>query len=172
MDLRTAISLLKTPTAQLAVNGGSQHPDKRKEGGHGPTLADEIEHLLPTPTAKSYGYNQSVSPGAAIRPSLNTLGSADPDRWGDYAQAIARQEEAFGIPAPDPTGPHGRGGAQKLSGKFTEWMMALDPGWITDVPGITNNDAIRMCGNGVVWRQAEAALRVLVIRSGVLAVAA
>lgn len=43
--------LLKTPTSQLAVNGGSQHPDKRKAGGHGPTLADEVEHLLPTPDA-------------------------------------------------------------------------------------------------------------------------
>lgn len=43
------IPLLKTPTSQLAVNGGSQHPDKRKAGGHGPTLADEVEHLLPTP---------------------------------------------------------------------------------------------------------------------------
>jgi hypothetical protein len=41
--------LLRTPTAQLAVNGGSQHPDKRKAGGHGPTLADEVEYLLPTP---------------------------------------------------------------------------------------------------------------------------
>jgi DNA (cytosine-5)-methyltransferase 1 len=44
-----ALRLLKTPTSQLAENGGSQHPDKRKEGGHGPTLADEVEHLLPTP---------------------------------------------------------------------------------------------------------------------------
>jgi DNA (cytosine-5)-methyltransferase 1 len=42
--------LLRTPTAQLAINGGSQHPDKRKAGGHGPTLADEIEYLLPTPS--------------------------------------------------------------------------------------------------------------------------
>src|SRR6185312_5944032 len=33
--------LLKTPTAQLGVNGGPQHPDKRKAGGHGPTLEDE-----------------------------------------------------------------------------------------------------------------------------------
>lgn len=40
-------ALLRTPTAQLAVNGGSQHPDKRRAGGHGPTLADEVEHLLP-----------------------------------------------------------------------------------------------------------------------------
>jgi hypothetical protein len=38
--------LFKTPTSQLAANGGSQHPDKRKAGGHGPTLADEVEHLL------------------------------------------------------------------------------------------------------------------------------
>lgn len=37
--------------ANLGSNGGSQHPPKRKAGGHGPTLADEIEHLLPTPTA-------------------------------------------------------------------------------------------------------------------------
>ena len=61
-ELRTiapASLLLRTPTAQLATNGGSQHPDKRKAGGHGPTLADEVEHLLPTPTARDYkGANQ------------------------------------------------------------------------------------------------------------------
>ena len=44
-------ALLRTPTAQLAVNGGSQHPDRRRAGGHGPTLADEVEHLLPIPDA-------------------------------------------------------------------------------------------------------------------------
>ncbi|MEW2403480.1 hypothetical protein [Streptomyces sp. NPDC046862] len=44
--------LLKTPTSNLGSNGGSQHPDKRKQGGHGPNLADEVEHLLlPTPKA-------------------------------------------------------------------------------------------------------------------------
>ena len=47
--------LLKTPTAQLAVNGGSQPPEKRKAGGHGPTLADQVEHeLLPTPSARDW----------------------------------------------------------------------------------------------------------------------
>ncbi len=51
----TAGNLLRTPTAQLAVNGGSQHPDKRKAGGHGPTLADEVEHLLPTPAVNDMG---------------------------------------------------------------------------------------------------------------------
>lgn len=51
-------SLLKTPTAQLASNGGSQHPDTRQAGGHGATLADEIEHLLPTPMASMNGASQ------------------------------------------------------------------------------------------------------------------
>ena len=43
--------LLKTPTSNLGKNGGSQHPAKRQAGGHGPNLADEVEWLLPTPTA-------------------------------------------------------------------------------------------------------------------------
>lgn len=71
------LPLLKTPTAQLAVNGGSQHPDKRKQGGHGPTLADEIEHLLPTPRATDGtkggtkgGPNQRGSRGDLMLPSV------------------------------------------------------------------------------------------------------
>jgi len=49
-SLTKDLLLLKTPTAQLAVNGGSQDPEKRRAGGHGPTLADQVEHeLLPTP---------------------------------------------------------------------------------------------------------------------------
>lgn len=59
--------LLKTPTAQLAVNGGSQHPDKRKAGGHGPTLADEVEHLLPTPTASNPNDGESLESFEARR---------------------------------------------------------------------------------------------------------
>ena len=59
--------LLKTPTSQLAVNGGSQHPDKRKAGGHGPTLADEVEHLLPTPAAMNPNDGESVETWEARR---------------------------------------------------------------------------------------------------------
>jgi hypothetical protein len=70
-DLGPAIgALLRTPTAQLAVNGGSQHPDKRRAGGHGPTLADEVEHLLPTPRpqAKGGGGSPEAEDGG-LRPS-------------------------------------------------------------------------------------------------------
>lgn len=38
-------NLLPTPTANLAVNGGTQHPVKRRAGGHQPSIADVIEHL-------------------------------------------------------------------------------------------------------------------------------
>ncbi|WP_369375843.1 hypothetical protein AB1046_15090 [Promicromonospora sp. Populi] len=43
--LRALPLLLATPTAQLATNGGSQEPAKRRRGGHQPTLADQMEHL-------------------------------------------------------------------------------------------------------------------------------
>ena len=69
-------SLLVTPTANLGVNGGSQHPAKRKAGGHGPTLADQVEHLLPTPRATDGtkgGPNQRGSSGDLMLPSAVML---------------------------------------------------------------------------------------------------
>lgn len=35
--------------------------------------------------------------------------------------------------------------------------MGLEPGWITDVPGITRNEALKAAGNGVCPPQCEAA---------------
>lgn len=96
-------SLLKTPTAQLAVNGGSQHPDRQREGGHGPTPADEVEHLLPTPRATDGtkgGPNQRGSSGDLMLPSavmllptpaVNDMGEGktveDWDAWTQKMQA-------------------------------------------------------------------------------------
>ena len=37
--------LLPTPSASVGVNGGSQHPDKHRAGGHSVQLHDVIEHL-------------------------------------------------------------------------------------------------------------------------------
>ena len=68
-SLTKDLLLLKTPTAQLAVNGGSQHPDKRREGGHGPTLADQVEcELLPTSAARDWKSGQSNLIGTNARP--------------------------------------------------------------------------------------------------------
>lgn len=38
-------SLLPTPSASLASNGGSQHPHERRSGGHSAQLHDVVEHL-------------------------------------------------------------------------------------------------------------------------------
>ena len=87
--------------------------------------------------------------------------AVQPDRWGQYADAITRWEHVSGRPAPEPTEPTGRGGAPRLSPAFTEWLMGLPAGWITDVPGITRNEALKLCGNGVVPQQAVAAFSYL-----------
>jgi hypothetical protein len=36
---------LRTPNAYDGERGGTQHPQKRLEGGHQPSLADQIEYL-------------------------------------------------------------------------------------------------------------------------------
>lgn len=76
--------LLKTPTSQLAVNGGSQHPDKRKAGGHGPTLADEVEHLLPTPTVEASARCRTAN-RRAPKATTSTTGSTLLDVFWDGA---------------------------------------------------------------------------------------
>lgn len=52
--------------------------------------------MLPTPTATPYGNNQSDSPGAAVRPSLNSLAKMLPtpraeDGKGSMTAPAARQ---------------------------------------------------------------------------------
>lgn len=79
--------------------------------------------------------------------------------WREYAPAVARWERVTGRLAPPPAEPGPRGGRPRLSPAFPEWMMGLPAGWITDTPGVTRTDALRLCGNGVVPLQAAAALR-------------
>ena len=60
--------------------------------------------------------------------------------------------------APSPTELTAKG-KHRLSAAFAEWLMGVDPGWITDVPGISRNDQLKAAGNGVVPAQCAAALR-------------
>ena len=123
--------------------------------GHGASLAIEAQRLLPTPRTENNENRQSEGYGGKDGNFHGLL--TGQSSWGDYASAIARWE-AITRPAPAPTevGPKG---SPRLSPRFTEWMMGLPDGWITDVPGITRNEALKACGNGVVPQQAEAALR-------------
>lgn len=73
-DLSEAVTtLLKTPTRQLGVNGGSQDPAKRKAGGHGPTLDDEVSHLLPTVMSKDSGSSPESFLERKGRPTVTSL---------------------------------------------------------------------------------------------------
>lgn len=126
--------LFKTPTANLGRNGSAQSPDKRRAGGHGPTLDDEVTYLLTEPSVTQ--------------------------DWGCFEPAIRQHERLTGRPAPLPTETGPRGG-RRLSAPFAEWLMGLPDGWVTGVPGLTRSQQLQAIGNGVVPQQAEAAFRYL-----------
>lgn len=128
--------------------------------GHGKSLAIEAQRLLPTPGAVDGvgGPKRLREDGrteADHGPALRDLAAAD--RWGDYAGAIGRWEHALGREAPEPTQPSSKGTPQ-LAPAFVEWMMGLPAGWVTGVPGLSRNEALKALGNGVVPQQAASAL--------------
>jgi len=114
------------------------------------------EVLLPTTrTSMANGASKSELEAGNPKRRLETV-----TNWGKFEPAIRRWEEVLGRPAPAPTKPDGKDGAHRLSSAFTEWMMGVPEGWITDC-GLSRNDELKACGNGVVPQQAELALRVL-----------
>ncbi|MFJ8334599.1 DNA cytosine methyltransferase [Streptomyces sp. NPDC094437] len=82
--------------------------------------------------------------------------------WGVYRGAVERWEQLT-RPAPRAVDDRGR-----LDPPFVEWMHGLDEGHVTGVPGLGRNAQLRALGNGVVVRQADAALRLLLDRAGLL----
>lgn len=83
--------------------------------------------------------------------------------WGRYRDAVERWERVLGRPAPMPSRPN-KNGTPKLSPDFDEWLMGLPAGWVSEVPGISWNDMLKLCGNGVVPQQAIHAMRVMATR--------
>ncbi len=136
-DLTPTGPWLKTPTSNLGGSGAAQHPDKRKAGGHGPTLDDEAVYLLPYASGED-GADLSESPSGW---------------WGDYLPAIRRWEALTGQAAPRPTEVGPRGG-RRLAAPFAEWLMGLPHGFVTEVEGLSRSQQLKILGNGVVWQQA------------------
>lgn len=163
--LNEVVLLFKTPTANLGKNGASQHPDKRKAGGHGPTLDDEVSHLLPTPTASDGKGGPGVSPNRTGGMNLRTAVTTLPEfglvqDWAEYEPAIRRQEYLSGREAPIPTELGPRGG-RRLAARFAEWLMWIPAGHVTDVPDLTRAEQLERIGNGVVPIQAYTAFQYL-----------
>ena len=123
------------------------------------------EVLLPTTrTSMANGPTQKEIALGNPKTRIETEVMLGETSWGKFEPAIRRWEQTLGRPAPLPTNPDGKDGAHRLSSKFTEWMMGLPEGWVTGV-GLTRNEELKACGNGVVPQQAELALRLLLANS-------
>ncbi|QYC53889.1 methyltransferase [Mycobacterium phage Leperchaun] len=152
-------------TGTQPSDGSGDHRREQPAGdsdGHQNTLPGTVRDLLPTPSA-SDGTGGGQHPDRREGHSRQLCDYALLDgtsRWGKYAAAIARWEAVAG-PAPSPTEPN-KNGNPRLTAAFPEWMMGWPAGWVTAVPGISRNDALRICGNGVCPQQAYAALQILV----------
>lgn len=170
------VNTLPTPTVvDLGGNKTVEEWDewtarmKEKHGngnGHGASLNIEALRTLPTPQvddSKNTGHNETRRPTLASE--TYKLGNVERS-WGKFEPAIRRWEAILGRPAPEPTKPDGKDGAHRLSSKFTEWMMGLPEGWITDA-GLKRNDELKACGNGVVPQQAKLALQLLLTDSNI-----
>lgn len=170
-NLREAVIADLLPTPTVVDLGNNKTVDeweawtdeqRTKHGngnGHGASLSIEAQKLLPTTTASDWkGANRSGS-GSASSNGIATVAETL-QMWGKFAPAIHRWETITGNPAPAPTIPDGRDGQHRLNPAFAEWMMGLQPGWITNCD-ITRNEQLKACGNGVVPQQATLALQEL-----------
>ena len=89
-----------------------------------------------------------------------------PGAFGRYEAAVRRHEHVFGRLVPAPVEPNSKGNP-RLAPRFSEWMMGLPGGWVTDVPGLSRNAQLKAIGDGVVPAQAAMALRLLLDRADI-----
>jgi hypothetical protein len=160
------LSVLPTPTTRDHKDGTEPH--ERDGIVQTDTVARAIfnsgEVLLPTTrTSMANGPTSKEIEAGNPKSRIETEVMLGDTNWGKFEPAIRRWEAVLGRPAPAPTKPDGKDNAHRLSSKFTEWMMGLPDGWITDI-GLSRNDELKACGNGVVPQQAELALRLLLER--------
>jgi DNA (cytosine-5)-methyltransferase 1 len=188
-DLAETLALLRTPAASEAERG-HQPEEKAKARGGQVTLSGQINFLpTPVTTdyntaASDWGVKgfQQLRDLHNLLPTPNTMddlpardeSKIDRSKGGfsnvretvlrpnfdRFEPAVRRWEEVTGRLAPQPTKPDGKDGNPRLSAEFTEWMMGLEPGWITSV-GLSRKDELKACGNGVVPQQAKLAIRIL-----------
>ena len=157
------VELFMTPVATEGTKAPSQQTSEVKGKTGQVWLSNQAKDLslLPTATAiQSRNATSGRQPGSKHHTGTTLHDVAYLGSWGKFEPAITRWEAILDRPAPEPTKPDGKEGNHRLSSKFTEWMMGLPDGWITDI-GLKRNDELKACGNGVVPQQAELALSLL-----------
>lgn len=155
-NLEDSIALLPTPRAIDAVRGPVTAERTAASGrANGVELASAL-NLLPSPRGSdgsNGGPNQGVASG-----DIALSSAVQPERWGKYATAIERHAGVMGTLPPEPTEIGPKGG-KRLAAAFSEWLMMLPTGHLTDA--LPRNPALARAGNGVVPLQAATALRLL-----------
>ncbi len=112
------------------------------------------DHRLRTPRT-GWLAEQESRIGNAVVPDRRTV-----QRWGRYADAIARWEHITGRLAPAPALLNDADGPRPAPA-FVEWLMGLPAGWVTGTDDLTQNQQITALGNGVQPLQAALALTAL-----------
>lgn len=159
--LPVSASLLATPTTQGSSGNCRDHGGDLLHDVTCGCARSDRRKLLPTVTVQDGKNNGAESQMRRNTKPLNAE-VLDETNWGQFEPAIRRWERIIGRPAPAPTEPSGKNGNHRLAAKFTEWMMGLDEGHVTSPEiGITRNEMLKACGNGVVPQQAEMALKIL-----------
>jgi len=149
---------------ELNLRRGDPNGSRREMSGNIREVV--INELLPTTAARDFkdGQADHIRDGKlqtdTIARAIFSGGEITSTAWGKFEPAIRRWENTLGTPAPPPTKPDGKDGAHRLSSEFTEWLMGMPAGWITGL-GLSRNDELKACGNGVVPQQAVLALRML-----------
>jgi DNA (cytosine-5)-methyltransferase 1 len=109
--------------------------------------------VFPTPTSSSQGWDSTDDP---MRENLHML-AINSRSTNRYARAVATQAGLYGPPPPiselSPTG------IPRLSAKFSEWLMCLPPGHVTD--RLPRTKALEVIGNAVCPPQLAEAWRLL-----------
>lgn len=155
-NLDDALALLPTPRGVDGLRSGVTSARFEASGrSNGIELVSAL-NLLPS-LARGDGSNGGPNQGIASG-DIALSSAVQPQRWGKYAEAIARHEAVLGRPAPEPTEIGPRGG-RRLSASFGEWLMMLPEGHLISV--LDRTPALARAGNGVVPLQAATALKIL-----------
>jgi len=130
--LDDAAVLLPTPQTYEGSHGGSQHPDKRRDGNHQVYLSDVIEHeLMPTPRGTDGAHGGPNARGSAGDPMLSGVAAQlpTPTATDSHGHKTNNRNEpvlpgiAARLPTPttsDANGPGGHGSRGGLPDLRTE----------------------------------------------------
>ena len=131
-------------------------------------LSEDIPYLMPTPnTMDNLNWREGEARLKALKRGVDTrkpskrTGNLREEvhfNFHEYEPAIRRWETILGRVAPSPTQPS-KTGRPQLNPEFSEWMMGLPAGWVTDPAlGLSRAQQLKAIGNGVVPQQAAVAL--------------